>query len=68
MQARGAQAAERSKAVNLSDPATFIVLACVTGVVLVGFYFALRELIADGILLAEKKRKGQKEQEREKRK
>lgn len=41
---------------NPSDPVTFVVLVAIAGVVLTGFYFALREVIADAILLADKKR------------
>ena len=53
---------------NLSDPPTLIVAAVITGVVLVGFYFAVRELIADGILLAEKKRRVKELEERNRKK
>lgn len=49
---------------NLQDPLTFVLLVAITGVVLVGFYFAIREVIADAILLADKKRDAQKDQQR----
>lgn len=52
---------------NPSDPLTFIILIAIIGVVLAGFYFALREVIADAIMLADKKRDAQKPQERNKR-
>lgn len=51
---------------NPQDPLTFLILAVIAGVVIVGIYFALREVIADAILLADKKRELQ-EQQRNKR-
>jgi hypothetical protein len=37
-----------------------MVLVGITIIVIVGFYFAIREVIADAILLADKKREQQK--------
>lgn len=46
------------------DPFAFFLLLALAGVVLAGFYFALREVIADAILLADKKRKTREQDER----
>jgi hypothetical protein len=42
--------------VNTNDPLAVAILIAIVVIVLVGFYFALREVIADAILLADKKR------------
>lgn len=49
---------------NLQDPLTFILILFAVGIVLAGFYFALREVIADAILLADKKRDAEKQKDR----
>lgn len=41
---------------NPSDPVTYLVLTVLAGIVLVGFYYFLREIIADAIALNEKRR------------
>lgn len=52
---------------NVADPLTFFLLALLAGIVLAAIYFAVRETIADAILLAEKKRKAQEQEERKNR-
>lgn len=52
---------------NAQDPLTIFFIVLLAAVVVVGIYFALREVIADAILLADKKREVQKHQERNKR-
>ena len=49
---------------NLTDPRQFLLLAFAVGIVLAGLYFALREVIADAILLADKKRAAREEEEK----
>lgn len=49
-----------------TDPLTFLILLAIAIVVIVGFYFALRELISDAIILADKKREEQKQQRKDK--
>jgi hypothetical protein len=47
---------------NTQDPLTLFFILLAVAVVIVGIYFALREVIADAILLADKKREAEKQQ------
>lgn len=47
--------------INPGDPLTFVVLVALVGVVLAGLYFALREVIADAIALADKRERERRE-------
>ncbi len=49
---------------NIS-PIQFFVVAILAGVVLVGFYFYLRDIVASGIDLAQQKKEQRERRERE---
>lgn len=54
----------RYMVLSTSDPGTFFLLMLMVGIVLIGFYYFLREIIADAIALANKRAEQRREDER----